>query len=107
MNDGKMEDGRWRISFCTGTPLFKMKLEQPQPQIRGKMNRQQFYIHHGLPVVATGRPSSVLLFFHGRGIMGEDHGDVIQTHSRSKCRVKVVKTYINHQRTIPKHKPRI
>jgi len=68
--------------FCTGTPLFKIKLEQPQPQIRGKMKRQRFHIHHGPPVVAAGSPTSVLLFSHGHGILGGDRGDFIQAHSR-------------------------
>jgi len=43
-------------------------------------------VHHGLPVVATGRPSFVLLFFHDCGIMGGDHGDFIQGQNAGlKC----------------------
>jgi len=57
----------WDDLFYTGGRPFMMKLEQPQPQIWGKIKRQGLQSHHGQPVVSSVSAFSYLLLSYGRG----------------------------------------
>jgi len=60
----------WDDLFCNGGCPFKMKLEHPQLQIRGKMKRQGLQSHHSQPMVSSVLAFSSLLLSYGRVELG-------------------------------------
>jgi len=92
-----MLETRWDALFYTKTALFKMKLEQSQPQIQGKMNRQQFHSYNGPwppPWAARGSSSPLCLvssLLPRPWQVSGSRDDFISSSLKVKCRAKLVK----------------